>query len=102
MPHLSNKPLYMYFVYLFSVRCFSLLPEKTHLRAHVLSHRGGALSVRAAGRGGGVRHAGLLRVVAHAGPDTCDAVDGPCPQAQGRQHEAEFFHAAVSPLRPRI
>ena len=42
------------------------------LRADVPARRRRALSVRAAGRGGGVRHARLLRAVAHAGADDGD------------------------------
>ncbi len=46
------------------------------VRADVLPGRRGALPVRAAGRSGGVRHAGILCVVAYAGTDHGDADDG--------------------------
>ena len=65
-------------------------------RAHVLSHRRGALFVRAAGDGRGVRDAGLLCAVAHAGAHAGDAADGSCAGG-GRSRAAACCSACTAP-----
>ncbi len=79
-----------------------LHPVHLHrVRADVLSHRRCALSVRAAGGGRGVRDAGVLRAVAHAGADAGDAADGSCPGGAERpaQPAAARIPRLQRPLR---
>jgi hypothetical protein len=71
-------------------------PRHLHrLRAHVLPERRGALPVRAHGRGGGLRHAGQLPALAHAGPH-----HGQVPAQGARRRRRQGSALQPQPLRP--
>ncbi len=66
--------------------------------AHVLSERRGALPVRAAGGGGSICHAGVVRAFAHAGADAGEVpVEASAPRA-----EPQSAGAVSAGLRARV
>ena len=71
------------------------------VRADVLPHRRRALSVRADGRGGGVRDARVVRAVADAGADDGEVPAEGAPAARARR-VAESLRARAAGARRRL